>query len=128
MKLKTQYQKKIESSNPQRRAPSKDERIDQLQLGLKKCVDSASAATINTIPVLLFLAKALSQDEPVTLVMRRRGQEIEYGHAGNAVGPILDWLATTLYEGWDEIDVASLGLLVDMENGRLCGRNVIKSR
>jgi len=103
-------------------ALSKDELIDSLEKSLQECVRSAESATVDTIPILLFLGQALNQDDALEdILLHTKDGDIKYCNGGNAVAPILQWLASTLYEGWNEIDASRMNVFGEMRRYR-CGR------
>jgi hypothetical protein len=104
------------SVESQARPLSKDEQIDRLEQALKRCVDSEGGTSIDAIPILLFLAEALNQDDP--MILRLDGMDIDYCNSGAAVTPILRWLASKLHVSHNEIDEASLSFVVDMNRRR----------
>jgi hypothetical protein len=114
------------SVESQKRPLSKDERIDQLEQALKTCVDSENGTSIDAIPVLLFLAEALRQNGE--MVLRLDGMDIDYCTGGKAMAPILQWLASMLHASHNEIDAASLSLLVHAGEHRLRRQKPTNSR
>jgi len=118
--------KNTRSVESRKRPLSKDEHIDWLENALKTRVDSEGGTSIDAIPVLLFLAEALHQDGE--MVLRLDGTDIDYCTGGEAVAPILRWLASMLHASHNEIDAASLSLLVHASDRRLRRQKPANSR
>ena len=88
---------------------SKDQRIDLLERSNEEIVDLVQGFEMKALPVLLLLREVLEdEDGPNDLVLHRPRGGITYGHAGDAVGEICDWLATELYECWNKIDASHM--------------------
>jgi hypothetical protein len=108
------------SIESRKRTLSKDELIDLLERSLEECVDSAEDVINTNIPLLLFLAAALNQDDPIDMILRIKGRDTDYCHTGNGVAPILERLAVELYEAWNKIDASHLpawGVMQDYRKG-----------
>ena len=107
------------SAESRKRALSKDELIDLLERSLEKCVKSAESAIIDAIPVLLFLGQALNQDDVLEdILLHTKDGDIKYCNGANGVAPILHWLASIIYEGWNEIDASRMNACRDMRRYR----------
>jgi hypothetical protein len=140
MKAKSLYQRKGKPSNPSSRENtgrvesrdrilSKDELIDLLDRTVEDCVASAERAINESLPVLLFLEKALDQDEPMEpLVLHMKDRDINYCHSGNAVGYILRGLTAQLHEGWNKIDESHMGAWGEAQRCRKGRPKAAKSR
>ena len=90
---------------------SKDEKIDVLARTYKECMHLTEGITHQTQDVLMFLEKALDQDDPMELsVHKKDGEEIPWSHSGPAVVRILRWLTTDLFECWNEVDRSMMNL------------------
>ena len=108
---------------------SKDELIDLLDRSLEECVDSAESAINTNIPVLLFLGKALDQDEAMDeLMLHTKDGDIDYCHSGNGVEKILQWMAAELCEGWNKIDAAHMRVWRETDRLREGRRKAANSR
>jgi hypothetical protein len=119
MKAHTKIPQKGKSPNPtakentgsiesRDRTLSKDELFDVLEQSSKahkECVDSTDRIVHEAVPVLLFLEKALDQDEAMDdFVVHMKDGDLRWCNSGNAVATILGWLSTRLAEGWCKID------------------------
>ena len=105
-------QEVIEQATP-KTAPtlSKDQRIDLLERSCEEIVDLVQGFEMKALPVLLLLREVLEdEDGPNDLVLRTPRGGITYGHVGDAVGEICDWLATELHECWNKIDASRMGV------------------
>ena len=94
---------------PSERALSKDEALQVLAKSMEECVDLANDASIDTVPILLFVKAALDQDDlPEMKMTMQDGSEMNYCHAGNGAGPILRLVAEHLHKTWNEIDAVRM--------------------
>jgi len=90
-------------------ALSKDELIDFVVRSHDKCRDLSNGLAADAIPILLFLQYAAQQDEPPeNLVLRLKDGDLNYCNIGNAMAPILQWLAVKLHECHNEIDASCM--------------------
>jgi hypothetical protein len=86
-----------------------DELIDLLERSYKETVESMGKVVHGTLPVLLFLQKAIDQDESLDdLIVEMKDGPVKYCTADNGVARILGFLPAQLFEAWNEIDLASL--------------------
>lgn len=93
------------------RALSKDEALQVLAKSLDECVDLANDASMDVLPMLLFVKGALDQDNlPEMKITMPNGTEMDYCHAGNGAGPILRLVAEYMHNKWSEIDAVHMNV------------------